>query len=62
MEKGFCSPYTLHVPGAAHAGHFSPERLCDLHGEGIHTSGRTVDQDFLSRFQQSRLQYKGKDG
>src|SRR5450759_110848 len=37
----------VQVPRAAHAGHFRPEDLGDLHCEGSHAPRRTVDQDLL---------------
>jgi hypothetical protein len=37
----------LHVPRAAHAGHFGSERLRDLDGKRADSSGRAVDQHVL---------------
>ena len=36
----------VYLGGAAHAGHFSAERLGDLHGKGADAAAGPVDQDF----------------
>src|ERR1051326_4692134 len=45
----------LHVPGAAHAGHMSAERLGDLHREGANASRGAIDQDALAGLKLSRV-------
>src|SRR5215472_15498008 len=42
-------PDHFHIPRAAHASHIRAQRLGDLHCEGTHASGRTIDQDLLPR-------------
>src|SRR5437660_10069747 len=41
-------PAHLHVPRAAHAGHFGAKRFGDLHGERTDAARGTVDQDLLT--------------
>ena len=42
-------PDKVHIPGAAHPGHFRAECLGYLHGEGANTSRRASDQHLLPR-------------
>src|SRR6266566_2542557 len=37
----------VHIPRAAHASHFSPERFGNLHGKHTNTARRTMYQDLL---------------
>src|SRR3712207_7717849 len=45
-----CAERSDHIqfPRAVHAGHVRSVRLGKLHGEGSHTTARTVDQNLLS--------------
>src|SRR6266581_8933850 len=37
----------VHIPGAAHASDFSPERFGNLHRKRTHTARRTINQNLL---------------
>jgi len=45
----------LHFLSAADAGHLCSVRFRNLHGEGSHASGRTGDQDPVTRLYPSRV-------